>query len=282
MISVIIPCYNQSKFLDYCLKSILHQTFSDWECIIIDDGSLDNTKSIAKFWCNKDQRFSYFFQENSGLSSARNLGLEKASGDYIQFLDADDFLDKRKFELSLSFLIEKEPNLIITNFRTFENNIKNSSAAFCKLTKKELNYKKVLFEWDENFNIPIHCGLFPKKLIGDIRFQENLKAKEDWVFWLMIFQKKDVKPIFIDKPLAYYRMHSQSMTKKLAFMVCNRAKAIEYLSTVIPQEDCLEFYKKEINKRDIKINQLQNSIINHQKTRTYKLSKLIKNLLKLP
>lgn len=279
MISVIIPCYNQSKFLEYSLKSVSNQRFKNWECIVVDDGSLDDTREIAEYWCRKDPRFLYFFQRNSGLSSARNLGLEKASGDYIQFLDADDYLDERKFDLSIDLLEKSKLNLIISDFRTFQNDIKISSDAFCELTEEELTYKKILFEWDETFNIPIHCGLFKSEIIEGTRFQENLNAKEDWIFWLILFQKKSVKPGFIDKPLAYYRMHDDNMSRRKDFMEENLIKARKYLTYVVPPEDCIEYYEKEVEKRDIKIKQLENHIKNNRKTKTYRLSAFLKRIL---
>ena len=87
LISVIIPCYNQAHFLDETLNSILTQSYDNWECIIINDGSLDATEKIGLDWSNKDSRFKYVKKENGGLSSARNKGLELAKGDFIQFLD---------------------------------------------------------------------------------------------------------------------------------------------------------------------------------------------------
>ncbi len=279
MISVIIPCYNQSRFLEDALRSISIQRFKNWECIIIDDGSIDKTRKIAESWCKRDSRFLYFFQNNSGLASARNLGLEKASGDYIQFLDADDCLDERKFDLSINLSERHMFNLIISNFRTFKNDFKNSSDAFCELTEEQLTYKKILFEWDEIFNIPIHCGFFTRELIGETKFQENLKAKEDWIFWLIIFQKNYVKPAFINKPLAYYRMHDKNMSRRMDFMEEHTIKARKYLAHVVPPEDCREYYGKVIEKRDLKIKQLENHMKNYRKTRTYRLSTFLKKIL---
>ena len=89
-ISIIVPCYNQAEFLDECLESVLGQTFQDWECIIVNDGSTDNTEEITKKWLAKDNRFKYFYQDNTGLSATRNFGIENAVGEFILPLDADD------------------------------------------------------------------------------------------------------------------------------------------------------------------------------------------------
>ena len=104
IVSVIIPCFNQAQYLTEALNSVLNQTFQNWECIIVNDGSPDNTEEVALGWCNKDKRFKYLKKENGGLSSARNAGLKIAQGEYIQFLDSDDLLQKEKIESQVSFL----------------------------------------------------------------------------------------------------------------------------------------------------------------------------------
>jgi len=96
LVSIIIPCYNQANYLTYSLASVLEQTYTNWECIIVNDGATDNTKEVAKEWCAKDNRFVYVEKQNGGLSSARNAGINVAKGDYIQFLDADDILVTNK------------------------------------------------------------------------------------------------------------------------------------------------------------------------------------------
>ena len=100
LISVIVPCYNQAQYLDECLQSVLDQTYTDWECIIVNDGSPDHTEEIAKKWVEKDARFRYLSKENGGLSSARNAGIEIAKGEWILPLDADDKIGERYLELA--------------------------------------------------------------------------------------------------------------------------------------------------------------------------------------
>lgn len=92
MISIVIPVYNTEKYLDKCLQSIMCQTYQDWECIIVDDGSTDGSAEICDKWCRKDERFCVIHQENQGVSAARNHGIEKACGEYITFVDGDDYV----------------------------------------------------------------------------------------------------------------------------------------------------------------------------------------------
>ena len=83
LISIIVPCYNQAQYLDECLQSVLDQTYHNWECIIVNDGSPDNTEEFANKWTAKDSRFKYLLKTNGGLSSARNAGIETANGEWI-------------------------------------------------------------------------------------------------------------------------------------------------------------------------------------------------------
>lgn len=220
-ISTIIPCYNQSEYLESACDSILAQKHSDWEVLIINDGSTDLTEKIAKEICNKDDRFKYFYKKNGGLSSARNYGLDRVNGDYIQFLDCDDIIVPDKFSESL----ELKSDLIITNFEMLKEKI---TPPFCKLEGQVFSFENILMDWDIKYSIPIHCGLFSSKLIKGIRFNEDLKAKEDWVFWLDYFKKKPIVT-FINKPMAIYRLHNSSMTQDKIHMLENWKKVYELL-----------------------------------------------------
>ena len=100
LISVIVPCYNQAQYLDECLQPVLDQTYTDWECIIVNDGSPDHTEEVAKKWLKKDPRFKYIHKENGGLSSARNAGITQAKGEWVLPLDADDKIGNLYLELA--------------------------------------------------------------------------------------------------------------------------------------------------------------------------------------
>jgi glycosyltransferase involved in cell wall biosynthesis len=106
-ISVIVPCYNQGEFLEECINSILKQTFQNWECIIINDGSTDNTHEKALDFSKKDDRIKYILQPNSGVCVARNVGLKNAKGEFILPLDADDAISDNYFEIAYKELSEK-------------------------------------------------------------------------------------------------------------------------------------------------------------------------------
>ena len=115
-VSVIVTCYNQEAFLNESLGSVARQTYRDWECIIIDDGSTDTSAQIAKSWQEKDARFRYFYQENKKVSGARNAGLSKVEGDLIQFLDGDDIFLPTKLEESVKAFSREKCDVVVTNF----------------------------------------------------------------------------------------------------------------------------------------------------------------------
>lgn len=251
-VSIIVPCYNQAQYLSDALESILNQTYENWECLIVNDGSLDNTYQIAQEWLEKDKRFKYIFKENGGLSSARNAGLEIAEGDYVQFLDADDLIATEKFEISLSQLEKlesKKQAVVVSHFNFFTNNIDDATDRYCYLNLEFLNYKSILYDWDYKFSVPIHCGFFSKELFEDFRFSTDLKAKEDWLMWLNIF-KKDIKVYFINQPLAFYRSHFSSMTKNHKFMEENTIKVLKLFKDILSVEEYSNYLVHVIQKKN--------------------------------
>jgi glycosyltransferase involved in cell wall biosynthesis len=243
LISVIVPCYNQAQFLDETLQSILNQTYSNWECIIVNDGSPDNTEEIAQKWKIKDTRFSYVKKENGGLSSARNKGLEVAKGDFIQFLDSDDLLVATKFEQSIMEIENENADIVITNFLRFKKDLNHQKKAFCKLEEQTFSFDTILLFWDVKFSIPIHCGLFSAKIINEIRFNEKLKAKEDWMFWIDFF-RSNPKVSFVNENLVFYRMHSQGMTKNSALMEENLRTAYSLIYNSLDDKNKEKFFER--------------------------------------
>ncbi|MGV0939601.1 glycosyltransferase family 2 protein [Empedobacter sp. ULE_I140] len=255
LISVIVPCYNQSIYMDECLQSVLNQTYQNWECIIVNDGSPDNTEEVALRWVEKDTRFIYLKKENGGLSSARNAGIEKAKGEWIQFLDCDDKIDHNKF-LDASIFFHTN-DILISNYQLFEEDkILND---YCVFIDEMISYETILFNWDLKFSIPIHCGLFRCNIISN--FNEDLKAKEDWFFWLETL-KTSPKIMMINKRQAYYRVHSESMTKDLSHMIQNELKACLRLYEIIDDNLKVNFVKSRLQFKNEQINQFNNIILN--------------------
>lgn len=244
-ISVIIPCYNQGQYLDDTLQSVLKQTYSHWECIIVNDGSTDNTEEIANSWCILDNRFKYVYKENGGLSSARNAGLQHTSGNYIQFLDADDLIADTKFEAQLKDL--KDAQISISNYFSFIDGDINQAAKHRYLSPffSEKNFKKdIILDWEYKRSIPCHAVLFQRSLIteNNIVFNEQLPNHEDWVFWVQLFYvSKNIKNN--QNVLAFYRIRKIAMSANYEMMRYGFLKAANILKVYFKNQNNSELVK---------------------------------------
>ncbi len=226
MISVIIPCYNQAPYLPDMITSLQRQTYEQWEALIVDDGSIDDTRAIVAKYAANDARIRYIVKANGGVSSARNEGLRQAKGNYIQFLDGDDFLEPEKFALSLSAFEAEGCDIVITDFEKCDLTNTKRMPPYCDLGGVDFGYESALLQWGIEYTIPIHCGMFKASLLKDFSFDESLKAEEDWMMWLHTFSRS-AKNIFINRPLAIYRSNPKGATGNNEIMVAHRAKAIE-------------------------------------------------------
>lgn len=190
MISVIIPTYNSSKTILRAIESVLQQTYDDFEVIIIDDGSTDDTKKLINTYVN-DSRVFYTFQTNKGPSSARNKGVNLSKANYIAFLDADDEWHKDKLKIQMDTIINKNLNFIGSTYQyeVFDNYIND-----IKLNKYSFN--SLLLK--TRFSTP--GVLMAKKLFIEIGgFDENLKYAEDNDLWLRIATNYDLYIIELPK-----------------------------------------------------------------------------------
>ncbi|MDP4201302.1 MAG: glycosyltransferase family 2 protein [Bacteroidota bacterium] len=282
LISVIVPCYNQAQYLPEALDSVLAQTYTNWECIIVNDGSPDNTEEIAKTYCNKDSRFKYILKENGGLSSARNAGMANAKGQYIQFLDADDFLVSTKFEKQLKVFNQNDKTSIcISNYSIYSKG-KITPSKYChNFTTNNTFRHDILFEWDKSFSIPIHSALFRNGIVNDIKFDTLLFAKEDWLFWVEISTKKPLIK-YVDESLVIYRIHSQSMIHQRWLMQKNTITALFAISKLLHDEE-LKLFLSRIENYTFAIiaenHQVEDEIIMNQNklqsSYAYRLGKII-------
>jgi len=279
LISVIIPCYNQGEFIEESLQSVLNQTYFNWECLIINDGSTDNTEEIALQWVKKDSRFLYFLKNNEGVSSARNYGIEIAKGTFIQFLDSDDFLIKTKLEQSIEQVINNsEIDIVFTNFAMFSNSVSVLKSQYCVLKQECFTKEYILNNWNDYFSIPIHCGLIKKNVLENILFPTELTAQEDWFFWVKVFQK-NIKIAFIDSPLALYRINFKSRT--LSKSILNDYILVYQMFKEILSDD--EFYKLSlllISRYYVATTNLKNGIKGIKDSNTFRGGKLVKKILK--
>lgn len=205
LVSIIVPCYNQAQFLDEALQSVFEQHYPHWECIIVNDGSKDKTEAVAHYWCSKDNRFSYTYQRNQGLSATRNFGISKANGTYIVVLDADDKLNKNYLQCAIQEF-STNPNLKIVY----------SHAEFFGAKSGKWHLKPYSFLSLCRFNMIFCSAVFLKsdwERVGG--YDKNMiYGFEDWEFWIHILKAGgEVKHMnFVG---FYYRVKNESMIKRM-------------------------------------------------------------------
>lgn len=204
-ISVIIPCYNQANFLPETLDSVLAQSYQNWECIIVNDGSSDNTEQIAQQYCKKDNRFKYILKANGGLSSARNVGVRSSQGVYILPLDSDDKIASWYIEKCI-YILESNQNVKVCYSKQKLFGKKQAVMDFPPYTLDLLLCRNFIF-----------CSGVYRRVDYDKTegYRENMKfGFEDWDFWLQLLgQGGEVHKI--DDIGFFYRIRSVSMATKL-------------------------------------------------------------------
>lgn len=184
MISIVVPIYNSQSFLSKCLSSISSQTFKDFECILVDDGSTDGSEDICDIWAKKDERFKVIHKTNQGVSSARNTGIDLASGEWITFIDSDDWVE-RDYLIKLVEASEKS-DYCIAGFKLFAGRDIQCFVPTRKIGEdfSALDAKTVAEYIDKNMIFSPWSKLYKKDLIlnYNIRFPEELAYGEDLMF----------------------------------------------------------------------------------------------------
>jgi glycosyltransferase involved in cell wall biosynthesis len=204
-VSIIVPCYNQAEYLGEALQSVLVQDYANWECIIVNDGSTDDTEIVAKQWCDKDARFRYLFKENGGLSSTRNFGIASSTGTFILPLDADDKIAPNYVALAMqSFKEDSSLKVVYSKAVKF-----GSEEGLWDL--QPFSLKAIAME-----NMIFCSAIFRKRdweLVGG--YDVNMiYGYEDWEFWIALLKNGgNVKRLEIIG--FYYRMKPNSMVQKL-------------------------------------------------------------------
>lgn len=200
-LSIIVPCYNQAQYLDEALQSVLSQTYENWECIIINDGSPDHTLEVAQKWTEKDDRFVYLEKMNGGLSSARNFGILHARGEFILPLDADDKISIKYVELALeSFESDSSLKLVYCKAEKF-----GDQTGIWNLPPFSL--------FNLSRNNLIFCSAFFRKKDWELAHGYDEKmfyGWEDWEFWIAILKNGGTVKC-IDEIGFYYRTKPSSM-----------------------------------------------------------------------
>ena len=270
LISIIVPIYNVEEYLRECLDSIQKQSYLNFECIMVNDGSPDNSSKICEEFVEKDSRFRYFEKENGGVSSARNLGIEHSKGEYITFIDSDDWVDSDYLEVLYTTLLEEGADITVSTYKQF--NIKDNCFYFHifqrgydkkTFTGQELidNLQALSF-FDHSYSST--WGKLVKSVrVETIRFNEETTLGEDMEFWYKLYLISD-KIVYVNKDNYIYRTSSDEykhfelekirsdIQQRLNFIAYLTARKLEVSSYV---DDCIVYLRYLLDK--IKFEELE-------------------------
>ncbi|TCK68820.1 glycosyltransferase involved in cell wall biosynthesis [Winogradskyella wandonensis] len=207
LVSIIIPTYNRAKLIPETLDSVLAQGYKNWECLVVDDGSLDDTDKILKKYCVKDFRFKYFKRPHDRLpggNAARNYGFELSKGKYIQWFDDDDLMSPNKIENKVRSFLEDNVDLVISKSKYF-----NSEAEFYHYayTAKDISFESFAMG---NVSWVTNDFMISRDIAKDISFNENLRAGQEYNYCCKaLLQTSRIS--FIDKFLTLRRDNQDSI-----------------------------------------------------------------------
>lgn len=213
LVSIIIPSYNRAHLISETLDSILEQTYINWECIIVDDGSVDNTEEIVEKYIEKDSRFKYYSRPDykaKGANSCRNFGFEKSKGEYINWFDSDDLMLPNKLAVQVNHLNGSDYNLSVCQTYVFEGTKDNILGL-----RKEKVYSKDFFNDFITNEIKwlTQAPVLKRKFIIDekIDFDETLQQSQERDFFVKVLNKTK-NYIYTEEPLVLFRKHTKSIS----------------------------------------------------------------------
>jgi len=205
LVSIITPSYNSSKFIKDCVASVFSQTYKNWEMIIVDDCSKDNSKEIISELSTKDKRIKpIFLEKNVGAAEARNAAIRQSKGKYVAFLDSDDLWNPKKLEKQLSFMYENEIAFSYTNYQFMSENGEDLSNIIS--APEKMTYDSYL----KNTIIGCLTVIIDREKSGKFEMP-NIRSSHDMALWLLIM-KRGFSAYGLDENLARYRIVSTSNT----------------------------------------------------------------------
>ena len=205
LVSIITPSYNSSKFIKDCVASVFSQTYKNWEMIIVDDCSKDNSKEIISELSTKDKRIKpIFLEKNVGAAEARNAAIRQSKGKYVAFLDSDDLWNPKKLEKQLSFMYENEIAFSYTNYQFISENGEDLSNIIS--APEKMTYDSYL----KNTIIGCLTVIIDREKSGKFEMP-NIRSSHDMALWLLIM-KRGFSAYGLDENLARYRIVSTSNT----------------------------------------------------------------------
>lgn len=233
-VSVIIPAYNVGSYLEATLTSLERQTFQNFEALIVDDGSTDNTALIAQNFCRRDRRFRLLQKPNGGVSSARNHGIERALGEYIALLDADDLYHPDKLRTHVEVLDRQEQvGLVYSASRAIRN---DGRKTFMVLSGKPINSDPFIALLCKNFIGHGSNPVFRRSIFSEVgQFDETLRRCEDVDYWLRIAATKRWQFHRLPQILCSYRVRPSGLSFNVKGMEYSRQRVLQAAANRSPE-----------------------------------------------
>lgn len=271
-ISIIVPCYNAEKYLKKCLDSIINQTYNNIEIILVNDGSKDKTVKILKDYEKRDNRIIVIDKENTGVSDSRNIGIEKATGKYVMFADADDYLEVDAVESLYKAIIIKKCKIVRGNYKRQFNSSSENEKSIGKYNNK--NVQDILkYILSGKINCYVWLLIIERNFLKreNLKFSPDLKIMEDTYFYIQLLGKEKI--YFYDKVVYNYVENENSASrdiKKAKDIYIEMLKAEQYIVDELKRNN---FWSNEIRNIIIKkiiINGISNCTWNLYKAREKK------------
>ena len=245
LVSIITPSYNSSKFIEECINSVITQSYIDWEMIIVDDYSTDNSRDLILKFAKEDNRINpIFLDENVGAAASRNIAIKQSKGKYIAFLDSDDIWIKDKLEKQIAFMNEKD---IAFSFTCYQPISEDGMEKYSVIkAPKKMTYHSYL----KNTIIGCLTVIIDKEKTGDFQMP-NIRSSHDMALWLLIM-KRGFSAYGLDENLAYYRIVSNSNTSKkwkAAKEVWDVYRKVEKLNIIFSVYNFIGYAYNAIKKR---------------------------------
>lgn len=235
LVTVIIPIYNVEDYLDKCLESVVSQTYSNLEIILINDGSTDGSNDIIEKWRKKDSRIVAIYQKNQGLSAARNTGLNIAKGDWIAFVDSDDFVSKNYIQEMIQAAVGNTADLVICQInKTIGNSISSVTSSQKGIYNSQQFWNLFFGKKSDDALVVAWNKLYSKEIFNNLRYKRGIINEDEQILYSII--KKCQKIVILPQALYFYRLgRKDSIMTKVNKTTTIRKK---YYRILLERADC--------------------------------------------
>lgn len=238
LISLIIPVYNVEQYLNKCIESVINQTYLNIEILLIDDGSTDNSGKICDEYKLKDDRVKVIHKKNGGLSDARNIGIENATGKYITFVDSDDWLNLDYCDVMHKKIVNEKCDIVMCDLQKVYNDTEEFETNM-NYIEKEYSNIEALEKLEDTIYVVAVAKLYNANLFSKLRYIKGKVHEDEFIFHKLFYESKNV--IHINQKLYAYRQRDNSIT--------NSKYSLKRLNGIEALEDRINFYKLQKLKR---------------------------------